>query len=306
MGSGTGTTGLSWLFGDHLGSTSITVDVTDNNPHLLSQIIVTKTGELRYKGWGETRYTDGTTNTTYRYTGQRQDSYINLYWYSSRWYDDALGRFIQPDSIIPGVGEGDNPNAVGYLGISTYSPLVVDYHENQFLDQSNSENRIRLQDPSFRLPPVPTNSIAFDRYAYSLNNPVRYSDPTGHCPFCLVLAAITPIGWVAIGVSTAAVVVYFAVPGVRETVTNGMNQVGEAAANGIQTLFARGEYVPPGLSALERQAYRDAVHRYKDIWGLGAADDVDKEILDAIAEKLKEGAKPIDAAESVDGPPEDE
>jgi RHS repeat-associated protein len=29
------------------------------------------------------------------------DSYINLYWYGSRWYDDTLGRFIQPDSIIP-------------------------------------------------------------------------------------------------------------------------------------------------------------------------------------------------------------
>ena len=54
-----------------------------------------------YKGWGETQYVDGTLRATYKYTGQRQDSYINLYWYDSRWYDDALGRFIQPDTIIP-------------------------------------------------------------------------------------------------------------------------------------------------------------------------------------------------------------
>jgi len=74
VGSGTGLSGLSWLFGDHLGSTSITVDGTSG----------TKTAELRYKGWGEIRYTYGTTNTAYRYTGQRQDSYINLYWEGRR------------------------------------------------------------------------------------------------------------------------------------------------------------------------------------------------------------------------------
>jgi len=45
-GSGTGTTGLNWLLGDHLGSTSITADASGN-----------KVAELRYKAWGESRYT---------------------------------------------------------------------------------------------------------------------------------------------------------------------------------------------------------------------------------------------------------
>jgi len=110
----------------------------------------------------------------------------------------VLGRFLSPDSIVPGLGEGGNPNAVGCLGASNYSPLTVDYHENQFLEQLNFENRTRFQDPTFSLPPVPTNSTSFDRYAYSLNNPIRYTDPTGHCPLCVAfvatLGAITPLG----------------------------------------------------------------------------------------------------------------
>jgi RHS repeat-associated protein len=120
-------------------------------------------------------------------TGQKWDGYINMSWYGSRWYDESLGRFIQPDSIVPGTGEGGNPNAVGYTGASTYSPLIVDYHENQFLEQLNNENGTRLQNPDWKNPPVPPNSIAFDRYAYSFDNPIRYNDPTGHDPFVGIL-----------------------------------------------------------------------------------------------------------------------
>ena len=49
-GNGTGTTGLSWLLADHLGSTTLTTNA-----------IGTKTAEVRYKAWGEDRYTWGTT-----------------------------------------------------------------------------------------------------------------------------------------------------------------------------------------------------------------------------------------------------
>ena len=86
---------LYYLLADHLGSTSLT---TNTNGTLIA--------EMRYKPWGETRYTSGTTPTNYTYTGQYSDSYINLLWYGSRHYDPELGRFIQPDSIVPLASQG--------------------------------------------------------------------------------------------------------------------------------------------------------------------------------------------------------
>jgi RHS repeat-associated protein len=100
------------------GSTSITAN---SNGALVS--------ELRYKPWGETRYSNGTTPTKYTYMGQYSNvSDFGLYFYNARWYDPALGRFAQADSIVPGGVQG------------------------------------------------------LDRYAYANNSPVRYTDPSGHCP----------------------------------------------------------------------------------------------------------------------------
>jgi RHS repeat-associated protein len=66
-------------------------------------------------------------DTPYRYTGQREESGIGLYYYNARWYDASVGRFIQPDTIVP----------------------------------------------------EPSNPQSLNRYAYVLNNPVRYTDPSG-------------------------------------------------------------------------------------------------------------------------------
>ena len=64
--------------------------------------------ELRYTAWGTTRYEYGSTPTDRRYTGQREEASLGLYFYNARWYDPALGRFIQADTIVPGAG---NPQA---------------------------------------------------------------------------------------------------------------------------------------------------------------------------------------------------
>jgi len=89
-------------------------------------------GELRYKAWGEQRYSSGTTYTNRRYTGQLRESSLGgvegMYYFNARWVDVSLGRFTQPDSIIP----------------------------------------------------EPGNPQAWDRFAYGLNNPVKYIDPSGH------------------------------------------------------------------------------------------------------------------------------
>ncbi len=89
---------LKWLFGDHLGSQSVTADASGN-----------KTGEVRFKAWGEDRYVWGTTPTSYRFTGQRIETSLSIYYYGARWYDSYLNRWTSPDSIIP-----DPYNALDY------------------------------------------------------------------------------------------------------------------------------------------------------------------------------------------------
>jgi hypothetical protein len=45
---------------------------------------------------------------------------------------------------------------------------------------------------------VPDGPQGYDRYAYANNNPVRYTDPTGHCILCLAVAIV---GGVLLGTS---------------------------------------------------------------------------------------------------------
>ena len=88
---------LSWLLGDHLGSTAYTINGT------------TETAEVRYRPWRRNRFVFGTTPTTYRFTGQREELSIGLYYYGARWYDPTLRRFIwEPtgrDIVVPNSGE---------------------------------------------------------------------------------------------------------------------------------------------------------------------------------------------------------
>jgi RHS repeat-associated protein len=108
---------LTWLLGDHLGSTSVTADASGAFQ-----------SELRYTAFGETRSNSGPTPTDYRYTGQRHEAEFGLYFYKARWYDPASAHFTQADTLIP----------------------------------------------------EPGNPLALDRYAYVMNNPLRYTDPSGH------------------------------------------------------------------------------------------------------------------------------
>ena len=84
--------GVFYFLTDHLGSTAITLDSGGES-----------VAELRYFAWGETRYTDGTTPTQRRYTGQLEAE-AGLYFYNARFYDGALGRFSSADSIVPQPG----------------------------------------------------------------------------------------------------------------------------------------------------------------------------------------------------------
>jgi RHS repeat-associated protein len=90
----TGST-LRFLLGDHLGGMSIS---TNSNGVF--------DAELRYMPWGERRYYSGSIPTNYQFTDQRIESNLGWYFYNSRWYDPATGRFMQPDTVVPGGVQG--------------------------------------------------------------------------------------------------------------------------------------------------------------------------------------------------------
>ncbi len=76
---------------DHLGS--VEVSGTNSWDHNAGD-------RTRYCAYGTIREGAGS-GSDRRYTGQTWDTVGNLYWLGSRFYDPALGRFIQPDAIVP-------------------------------------------------------------------------------------------------------------------------------------------------------------------------------------------------------------
>ena len=108
---------LYFILKDHLGSASVVTDASG-----------TVVGEQRYYPYGETRFTTGTIFTDKLFTGQREITGLGIYHYNARFYSPKIGRFLSPDTIVPGAA----------------------------------------------------NPQAWNRYSYVLNNPLKYTDPTGH------------------------------------------------------------------------------------------------------------------------------
>ena len=144
---------------------------------------------MRYTPYGGLRV--GGLPTDRQFTGQRREASLGFYDYVARQYDPALGRFLQADSIIPGAasGVGGGAATLGYEFQTRLTPLTVNLGE--FVTQINAENREILQFGFFfqwdartrqehNVPSGPANPQALNRYAYVLNNPLRYVDPTGH------------------------------------------------------------------------------------------------------------------------------
>ena len=159
--------GLSYLYGDHLGSISVSTSATGQ-----------RQGVQYVDAWG--KKLSGTVSQTKRsYTGQYLDD-SGLLFYNARYYDPGMGRFVSADSIVPGNASG------GMAGIA-YKPLTVDVHEPGFVAKIAQENQFGpwylLSDKEKQqvgAPWGPANPQALNRYAYVLNNPMRWTDPGGH------------------------------------------------------------------------------------------------------------------------------
>jgi RHS repeat-associated protein len=98
---------VQWLVGDHLGSTSLVLNANG-----------TVHSEARHYPYGEERWRwpqEGTFPTEYRFTGQRQESGLGLYFMGARQYDPYINRFISPDPIIPQPGNPQSLNRYSYV-----------------------------------------------------------------------------------------------------------------------------------------------------------------------------------------------
>ena len=97
---------LSYVVGDHLGSTSLTLNASGN-----------KIGELKYYPYGETRYSWGSVPTDRRFTGQRQEDAAalgSLYDYGACAYSPLVGRFLSADTVVPDPKDPQHLNRFSY------------------------------------------------------------------------------------------------------------------------------------------------------------------------------------------------
>jgi RHS repeat-associated protein len=113
---------------DHLGSTSLVLDDQGD-----------KVAESRHYPYGEERWRwpqEGTFPTEYRFTGQRIQSGLGLYFMGARQYDPALGRWISADTLVP---DPANPQSFNRYAYVRNSPLrFVDptgYYEEDQIQQ---------------------------------------------------------------------------------------------------------------------------------------------------------------------------
>ena len=161
---------LNWLLSDHLGSTSMTTDASGN-----------VVSEVRYSAFGEMRYQNGTTPTDYLYTGQRQEAELGLYYYVARWYDPAIGRFIQADTIVP---DPDNPIAFDRYAYAYNNPL-------NYIDSSGHWPEL----PPLPDPFIPATKLAVD-LAVDIYNYIKNAPPIKE-PRALEPTSNNVTGWVA-------------------------------------------------------------------------------------------------------------
>src|SRR4026207_1788689 len=67
------------------------------------------------EGVGETRLSTGTIFTDKSFTGQREMAGLGIYHYGARFYSPKLGRFLSPDTIIPGAANPQAYNRYSYV-----------------------------------------------------------------------------------------------------------------------------------------------------------------------------------------------
>ena len=108
-----------------------------------------------------------------------------------------------------------------------------------------------------------------DRYSYVGNNPVKYTDPSGHCIWDLCIAEGIGLVEITILAVSTFLTLEATQPGRPEAFAQTIVDLGEQASQGIQALFAKksdvkyADYLADkyGLTKEQRRALHDAITR---------------------------------------------
>lgn len=151
-------TGTTYLTDDHLGSTRL---VTNTSGAAVSRFDYAPFGEELTAGI-DGRIAPNSTNqyptatldgTSQKFTSKERDSETGLDFFGARYMSSAQGRFTSPDEFTGG---------------------AVDPFTGQQINQPGPLPYADITDPQ-----------SLNKYAYVMNNPLRYTDPDGHCPWCV-------------------------------------------------------------------------------------------------------------------------
>ncbi len=164
--------------------------------HLGSASVVTSaTGmiveESDYYPFGGERVITNSDPNQYKFTGKERDAESGLDYFIARHYSSNLGRFLQPDEFSGGPVDAFSSN----------DPL-----------------------PDSPLPYADiTNPQSLNKYSYTWNNPLRHTDPNGHC-------AVLCVGDVIILTAIAITAVALSPPG-QEAIRKAGEALGSAASS---------------------------------------------------------------------------
>ena len=95
---------LLFYHSDHLGGSNI---ITDGSGNPVQHVQYSPYGEIDYE-------LNLGVSVNYLFTGQEFDREAGLYYYNARYYDPEIGRFIQPDTIIPDPSDNQAYNRYSY------------------------------------------------------------------------------------------------------------------------------------------------------------------------------------------------
>jgi RHS repeat-associated protein len=130
-----------------------------------------------------------------RCTGHERDLETGLDYFGARYYSGAVGRFVSADEFPGGAVDPVTGAQVGAPGPLPYADI--------------------------------TNPQSLNKYAYVMNNPLRYTDPDGHCVWDLCVGegvAAYALGAVVVGATTA----YLASPQGQESIRATATLIGMA------------------------------------------------------------------------------